>query len=420
MKLYIIKNLLKDIKQYKTIKNIKRVQNNEIKIEFEQNQNYFFDMTKNQSLVYKKRDISHKTKNFSAPFDILLLKKLSNSKIVDISMPNDDKMLLFELENSTSYKSQTIYLLINFVPNWTNVILLDKHMKVLEALRQIDTNNIVVKIGHIFLYPPKPTFEYIEQDIEDMEKFLYDIYDQKQAKLFENSKNNKLNQILKQIKKLKQIKDSLDDTDKLLEKSEQFNKDATKLIKDIHKQTGYTKAIQLKESNDLFKKSKKMKQKALLQHIEQNNIEKKLEFNIKLQSIINRCKSLDELEFYLPKKEKNQTKTKKSSLYQSFFYNGYDIKLGRNESENIYLLKNSKSSDVWFHLKDRPSSHLIVVNRKKELPQDVIQKCATIVAKFSSKAGGDFLVDWTKRGNVKIQSGANVLYNPYSTIKVRV
>ena len=39
--------------------------------------------------------------------------------------------------------------------------------------------------------------------------------------------------------------------------------------------------------------------------------------------------------------------------------------LGANERENIYLLENSKASDFWFHLKDRPSCHVIVQNSKK-------------------------------------------------------
>ena len=94
--------------------------------------------------------------------------------------------------------------------------------------------------------------------------------------------------------------------------------------------------------------------------------------------------------------------------------------LGSNERENIYLLENSKASDFWFHLKDRPSCHVIVQNSKKELPQIVIEKAATLCAKFSSDGGGVFEVDFTQRRNVKIQHGANVLYNPYSTVVVKI
>ncbi|CAI8205967.1 MAG: Uncharacterised protein [Arcobacter lacus] len=94
--------------------------------------------------------------------------------------------------------------------------------------------------------------------------------------------------------------------------------------------------------------------------------------------------------------------------------------LGTSERENIYLLKNSKASDFWFHLKDRPSSHVIVQNTKKTIPDTVIEQAAIICAKFSSDFGGTYEVDFTQRRNVKIQNGANVLYNPYTTTVVKV
>ena len=94
--------------------------------------------------------------------------------------------------------------------------------------------------------------------------------------------------------------------------------------------------------------------------------------------------------------------------------------LGANERENIYLLENSKASDFWFHLKDRPSCHVIVQNSKKDLPQNIIEKAASLCAKFSVDFGGTYEVDFTQRRNVKIQHGASVLYNPYNTIVIKI
>lgn len=45
---------------------------------------------------------------------------------------------------------------------------------------------------------------------------------------------------------------------------------------------------------------------------------------------------------------------------------------------------------------------------------------AILCAKFSVDFTGNIDVDFTQRRNVKIQSGANVLYNPYSTIGVKI
>jgi predicted ribosome quality control (RQC) complex YloA/Tae2 family protein len=94
--------------------------------------------------------------------------------------------------------------------------------------------------------------------------------------------------------------------------------------------------------------------------------------------------------------------------------------LGSNERENIYLLENSKASDFWFHLKDRPSCHVIVQNSKKTIPTSVIEKAAKLCVEFSVDSKGVFEVDYTQRRNVKIQHGANVLYNPYSTFIIKI
>ena len=122
-----------------------------------------------------------------------------------------------------------------------------------------------------------------------------------------------------------------------------------------------------KYTNELFKKAKRLKQKSQNIVIEEQNIKEKLEFLKRLHQNLNLAKSIDECEFLYPKKEKNQTKTKKEKNYESFFFEGFKIMLGSNERENIYLLENSKASDFWFHLKDRPSCHVIVQNSKKEL-----------------------------------------------------
>ena len=140
----------------------------------------------------------------------------------------------------------------------------------------------------------------------------------------------------------------------------------------------------------------------------------------RLAVIIKNAKTIQEIEFYLPKKDKNIKKTKKMEPYQSFFIDGFKIMLGRDERENIFLLENSKASDFWFHLQGQPSSHVIVQNTKKDIPDHIIEEAAKICAKFSSDNNGVFVVDFTQRRNVKIQTKANVLYNPYSTVVVKI
>ena len=170
----------------------------------------------------------------------------------------------------------------------------------------------------------------------------------------------------------------------------------------------------------MFKKAKKAKQKASNISLEKDNLDEKLEFLLRLMNNINSSESIEECEFLSPKKERNQIKTKKAQTYESFYFEGYKIMLGTSERENIYLLENSKASDFWFHLKDRPSCHVIVQNAKKEIPLSVITQAATLCTKFSVDFAGNYEVDYTQRRNVKIQSGANVLYNPYATTVVKI
>ncbi|MFA9374905.1 MAG: NFACT RNA binding domain-containing protein, partial [Poseidonibacter sp.] len=161
-------------------------------------------------------------------------------------------------------------------------------------------------------------------------------------------------------------------------------------------------------------------QKALNISLEKDNLDEKLAYLKRLIKSIENSNTMDECEFLYPKKDRNQTKTKKAQAYESFFFEGYKIMLGTSERENQYLLKNSKASDFWFHLKDRPSSHVIVQNSKKTIPDSVIEQAAVLCAKFSVDFAGDYEVDFTQRRNVKIQSGSNVLYNPYTTIGIKI
>jgi predicted ribosome quality control (RQC) complex YloA/Tae2 family protein len=62
---------------------------------------------------------------------------------------------------------------------------------------------------------------------------------------------------------------------------------------------------------------------------------------------------------------------------------------------------------------------VIVNTNKKSLPDTLIEFCAKICVEFSVSQAGDYLVDYTKRSNVKVQSGANVLYVNYKTISIK-
>ena len=422
MKYYILKKLTQHLSAFQNIKYIKRVDNNTLKIEFNQQNIYYFDLSKGNGNIYKKENNDNIKKDFNAPFDVILHKRFTSSNIKNVKLLNDDKIIHIEVQSKSAYKTETTILQMEFTGKNTNVIILDDKNVILEALRHIDewSSVRVVKVGLTLLPLEKPSFTFEEKEIENIDTFLLDVYSKKEKQELENIKKQKYTQLNKQIKKIKVILSKLDDIEVLSENTIKYNNEATEILSDIYNYSGYAKSLKIKTSNDLFSKTKKTKQKIKNQHIEETNLTQKLEFYNRLIIVIKNATTKDEIEFYMPKKDKNQKKTKKANPYKSFFIDGYKIMLGRDERENIYLLENSRASDFWFHLQAEVSSHVIVSNTKKTIPEKLILEAAKICAKFSSDFGGTFNVDYTQRRNVKIQNRANVLYNPYSTVVVKV
>jgi predicted ribosome quality control (RQC) complex YloA/Tae2 family protein len=425
MKHYILSKVATYLNNFCCIYSITRIANNTIKIEFENKKIFYFDMTKSNSFIYLKETQSFdkfNKKNFNAPFDVMLQKKFNNSKIKQVYLKNNDKILNIEVYNRSSYKQQLLILQFEFTGKNTNVIILDENEIVLEALRHISKSHSsrVIKVGLKLEPISKPNFVFEKREIDDIETYLLNIFKQKENKELKKQKKQKIMQLDKIILRLKKSLNELEDVKLLEQKATMLNLKALKIVANLYKFDGFEKKEQLKISNKLFKNSKKAKAKANNQHIEETNLSNKLFFYKRLKKIILNCNTSEEIEFYLPKKDKNKTKTKKANQYKSFFIDEYKIMLGRNEKENIALLKDAKASDFWFHLQGQTSSHLILSNRKKTIPQHIVKECAKICAKFSKNYGGTFKVDYTQRRNVKIQSKANVLYNPYETIIITI
>ncbi|RBQ30730.1 hypothetical protein CRU92_10310 [Arcobacter sp. FW59] len=442
MKYFILKSLIEYLQdKAQLIKHIRRIDNNIIIIEFNNKNIIYFDLSKSNATIFKSKDIISSKKDFNAPFDVVLQKRFTNAKIEEIKLHNDDKIISIKVSSSSSYKKQFTILQLEFTGKYTNIIILDENRLILEALRHIDEYSSfrVVKVGVKLDEIPKKDFIPKIEKIEDIEEYLYKIYEEKEKDNLLVVKKQKIQIIDKNIKKLENILKDLPKKEDLEIESNELYIKSNLILANLHNIVAYQKYLEIEDydgksikidlqnmqnpakyTNDLFKKARRVKQKAQNICIEEDNIKEKLEYLKKLRLNIQNANSIEECEFLYPKKDKNQTKTKKEKNYESFFFEGYKILLGSNERENIYLLENSKASDFWFHLKDRPSCHVIVQNSKKDIPKSIIEKAAILCAKFSVDFGGNYEVDFTQRRNVKIQKGANVLYNPYETIVVKL
>ena len=103
---------------------------------------------------------------------------------------------------------------------------------------------------------------------------------------------------------------------------------------------------------------------------------------------------------------KKKTKLKKELKYGLIEGEDYLILYGRNNLENDNLtFKVSAKDDYWFHVKDIPSSHVILKTAK--LTDELIVKAAQVSAYFSkANLGEKVTVDYTLRKNVSKPNGA--------------
>ena len=82
----------------------------------------------------------------------------------------------------------------------------------------------------------------------------------------------------------------------------------------------------------------------------------------------------------------------------------YTIHSGKSAKGNDKLLDESSPSDVWFHVADAPSSHIILSNPTNlainKIPRQVIKRCACI-CKASAKLSTKCAIIYTERANVE-------------------
>jgi predicted ribosome quality control (RQC) complex YloA/Tae2 family protein len=83
----------------------------------------------------------------------------------------------------------------------------------------------------------------------------------------------------------------------------------------------------------------------------------------------------------------------------------YEISIGKNKEENWQLIDASQPNDIWFHVDDQPSCHVILKNQHqvklRDIPRQVLKRAAYL-CKINSAA--------------KSQSKCDVIYTLISQI----
>lgn len=130
---------------------------------------------------------------------------------------------------------------------------------------------------------------------------------------------------------------------------------------------------------------------------------------------------------YIQRKTK-ETKKKKAAASKPMHFvssDGFDIYVGRNNTQNDYLtLRYANNADWWFHTKDIHGSHTVIkLGLDKEVPKRTILEAAQLAAYYSkARESTQVPVDYTVIKNVHKPNGAKpgmVIYDSYNTVYVK-
>ena len=112
---------------------------------------------------------------------------------------------------------------------------------------------------------------------------------------------------------------------------------------------------------------------------------------------------------------KPQKKTKTKPM-QFKTHGGYTLLVGRNNIQNDELtFRISDKRDLWFHVKDIPGSHVIMITNGEEPSERDYTEAAEVAAHFSKATADLVAVDYTHVKNIKKPQGAKPGFVIYKT-----
>ncbi|AFI03503.1 NFACT family protein [Helicobacter cetorum] len=435
MKFYLLKAFIHFLNTQKSF-NLKRIKNSTFLLEtFEkEHKRYVFILDFNVPYIgLSQKPLESILKNTLA-LDFWLNKFAKNALLINAKIVDNDRIIEIVFKKDLAYKSESFTLRLEFVPKRANLIILDNHKCVIEALRfndRVTKNDILDKL-------PSNSYVHKEQDINIEE--LLEIF--KQA--FENQENKELEQKKSQIIKRLNIQktrlieklENLESAKDLQLEAKHLQSQATLLLTYQHLIHKHDKSVVLEDFlgqkceieidnsmplsafiNKKFTLSKKKKQKAQFLHLEEENLNEKIVFKERQIAYVKDALKEGVLEMFAP--IKNAKIKRVVSGYEVLYYKDFKIGLGKNQKENIKLLQDARANDLWMHIRDIPSAHLIVFCQKNAPRDEVIYELAELLVKMQKDVYSGYEIDYTQRKFVKIVKGANVIYSKYRTITIK-
>ncbi|RDU61525.1 NFACT family protein [Helicobacter sp. MIT 14-3879] len=427
MQLQTLYNLANIFSTHTYIHSISRIDDNVIAIRLDDT-HYCIDLCKSNPSVYIKEN-PLKTKSYNAPFDIALHKYLSKAKIQQSRLDGMNKIIILVCQIKNKYKEEIIYLHLEFINRSTNAIIVSDN-RIVSALRFSNANRVIMPKAP-FVPVPQPHFtkKLVQEEKAAFLQSLRQHYQVMQDSLLEQKRSALLQTLQVKCRKLESILNSLPPTSQL-----ECQRDTTLLLANyilahLDEIAPYSTEIAIdnihyeipKESKPsiasqkLFQQSKKLKQKIAHIHLQRENLESKITFLYNQMSFV-RCANLEELNILRQKKAIAKSNSKKQ--FENFYVDGICISIGRNESENIRLLQMAKADFLWMHLRDIPSSHLIIHANK--VNPHILEYAGIILARLCGIKDNKTVIDYTRRRFVKILQGANVVYSKEKTLHLHL
>ena len=442
MKLALLLKVAELLSRHKLLVNLKRIGDNLFKLECD-SVIYYVDLTRAHSTIFTAPAPILGTKHYQAPFDLWLKRATSRAEILGVEVEDGNRILRLKLLSRGSYKALCTTLQLEFTGRNTNAILLDENGIILDALRHISDNRSFreVRIGKPLAPLPPPKEPLCEKPLcagLSVQELLELEYQRRLERELDERKRFAIQSLEKRLGKILMLLANLGNEGELLEESARHKEDATLLLASLYKLTHFALEVELESESGrrvvaipararsfseaaqiLFESAKRLAQKAQNLHIEREFLEGKAAFYHRQITLISECKSLEDIDILAPKRRNSAKSEGKKEEFESFFIEGIKVSFGKNQRENVKLLQSARAEDMWLHVREIPSSHMIIHSGKGKIPQSVLQKASEILVGFLETLAGSYLVDFTKRKFVKITEGAQVVYAKHETITVK-
>ncbi|MEG1738986.1 MAG: NFACT family protein [Bacilli bacterium] len=396
-----------------------------------------------QNPFISEESVPFTIRNETSQFLIQLKKELQNARIEELKIENEDKIISIKYRKTyDNYEIQNGIIILEFLTNHPNLIVLDKTNTILLAYRYstLFVNRPIAK-GMIYEFPPKGEKMLVKNT--NTEKIIADYnssFENLQIKdCFKDVKkivNNKTKQLQKKIKILNELIvnskdfdymrrlgdyiyeniDSIEDNKLIFEDQEielnnmyTIGQNANLFYKKYHKlKQGYTMNIEfLKVAQDEYDYFTSLNEQIAYSSLDDMS-------QIKQDLISNG---------YL--KEKNEKKH--AEAISPYFIMLEDVKIcfGKNNLQNDMLtFKLSKPNYYFFHIKDYNGSHVVIFSSNPN--ENQINYAAELALFLSHKENGEVLLadvhdvkKANKLGKVNILKFETILINSYDEQKIK-